>query len=72
MSTDTSDPAFPLPLGNQNIHPSVAGLTKREWFAGMVVQGMYANRHIYSEITDELMAQNAYHMADAMIGEGKK
>lgn len=72
MSTDTSDPAFPLPLGEQNIHPCVSGLTKREWFAGMVVQGMYANRHIYAEITDKLMAQNAYQMADAMIKEGKK
>lgn len=69
MNTDTSDSAFPLPLGNQNIDPSVAGLTKREWFAGRAL-GLLSP--VALEWSDRELARHAYAMADAMIEEGKK
>ena len=68
MSTDTSDPAFPLPLGEQNIHPCVSGLTKRERFAGMAL----ANLYTHHESDSRKAAEWAYLLADAMIEEGKK
>lgn len=34
-----NDPAFPHPSGAQGCD----GLTKREWFAGMALQGLLAN-----------------------------
>ena len=33
-------PAFPLPLGNENIDPSVAGMSLRAYLAGMALQGI--------------------------------
>lgn len=52
MSQDNSGSAFPIkvpavsmdgePTGGTTIHP---GLTKRELFAAMAMQGMWANRH---------------------------
>lgn len=69
MNKDTSDPAFPLPLGEQDMRPSVAGLTKREWFAGMAL-GLLNS--VALEWSNRELARHAYKMADAMIGEGKK
>ena len=68
-----SGPAFPVqewytdgspkPFGNK------PGLTKREYFAGLAMQGMLAAAENYR--TDEL-AQYAFQVADAMIEESNK
>lgn len=44
------------------------GLSKREWFAGMALQGMLANGCVVCEKT----AEEAYQQADAMLEEGAK
>lgn len=65
---ETGGPAFPLPLGNENIDPSAAGMTLRDWFAGKaataeieswIKEGM---RPDYKEI-----AESCYEFADAML-----
>jgi hypothetical protein len=67
-----NEPAFP------NITPDMCvdggpGLTKREWFAGMALQGILANPNtgIYSEnFSFAITKANAEYMADAMLEEG--
>lgn len=39
--TDGNDPAFPVPVGTNIL--DYGGLTKREWLAGMAMQGILAH-----------------------------
>jgi hypothetical protein len=65
-------PAFPLPLGNEQIDSSVAGMTLRDKFADSVLPAVYAE---YAKTNDLPMkpdvraavAVDAYAMADAML-----
>ena len=72
--TDKKDggPAFPLPSdGGRSIHPAVRGMSLRDWFAGMALQGLISvpeNGAIHSP-TD---AKTAFELADAMIEEHNK
>lgn len=66
-------PAFP----RSGIFPRVLpqeGFTKREWFAGMAVQGMLANfyQEGFPRQQAEDYAKSAFHVADAMLKEGKQ
>lgn len=42
------------------------GLSIRDWFAGQVLAGLKANK-IYSQDSEEMLAAQAYAMANAMI-----
>lgn len=60
-----NEPAFPLPLGNENIQPECAGLTKREYFAAMAMQGMLANSDCRTwDVSDDVVRA-----ADALLAE---
>lgn len=63
-SRDGDDPAFPLPLSYD-----AAGLTKREWFAGMAVQGLLVGGY---RIPDYGAAADARKVADLLIAELEK
>jgi hypothetical protein len=45
------------------------GLTKREWFAGLAMQGMLQTD--YSDGDEKPIAKLAFQVADAMLSEGK-
>ncbi len=45
-----------------------AGLTKREYFAGLAMQGMMANRDLTSKLCSEV-AKWSVEMADALLVE---
>lgn len=57
-------PAFPVKKWREEGH--YEGLSIRDWFAGMALQGMVANPSIGSLETDQF-ASDAYLYADAMI-----
>lgn len=62
---DNSEPAFPQTIDDMGTMRSVIeGLTKREWFAGMALQGILARG--YAEKIDDL-CYVAYRYADAML-----
>jgi len=63
-----NDPAFPIQTSH-NTDRNVAdfGLTKREWFAGMAMQGMCARADAPPNI--ESIKLVAYGIADAMLEE---
>lgn len=78
MTDKINDGGPVFPSGDfQNMEP-LNGLTKREWFAGMALQGMLADsndvpkselkKHGVEEVHDYI-AQAAFEYADAMIKE---
>ncbi len=64
--TYTGGPAFPVPTSAVPF----LGLSKREWFAGMALQGMIASGDANDNPVG-VIAQEAYKLADAMIRAGK-
>ena len=74
MSKDTSGPAFPvsIPAGHYWTGDAPYGLTKREWYAGLAMQGMIASQTPDESIATEMCAQWCFEMADAMLAEGNK
>ena len=64
---DTGGPAFP----STHPHGREEGMTLRDWFAGMAMQGLLADRSWQAMTTDQV-AGVAYCMADAMLKERSK
>ena len=65
--TNGENPAYPVPEYTQ-----VSGLTKRELFAAMAMQGMQANISYTTHYAAEQKAQLAVMNADALIAELNK
>lgn len=74
------EPAFPtVHYSASGAHSTVEGLTIRQWYAGMALQGLQNNPPLINgkklpseERSEALLAQCAYAVADAMIAEGEK
>ena len=61
--TDRNEPINPIePKGY-----IAKGLTKREYFAAMAMQGLCSNSKAYENLTDERLAEIALINADALI-----
>lgn len=78
MTNNNDAPAFPqrVPTGVCKImddgqmereFETVGGLSKREWFAGMALQGLMANSSV--GCTTEGFVRSALLMADALLAE---
>lgn len=65
--TEGNNPAFPT---ETNVKPFM-GLTKREWFAGMAINGILSYPGA-AGIPPENFVEAAYEIADAMIKHGEK
>lgn len=65
-------PAFPLPLGNENIDPSVGGMSLRDYFAAKTMAGLIGSvgkmsvgvSHPENNLR---LAKVSYAIADAML-----
>jgi hypothetical protein len=73
MSKDNSGPAFPVtPTNNSGqIGDTQFGLSVRQWYAGLAMQGLRNNRN-YCDADRIDVAVEAFRQADAMIAEGEK
>lgn len=73
MNDKTGGPAFPTTQYNRGISPSghSTGLTLRDYFAAKWMQGWMANPELDDDDWD-VVAANAYKMADAMLKEREK
>lgn len=70
MSKDNGGSAFPI-SGSEHGYPE-AGMTLRDYFAGLAMQGFVANKdrpYMYHPDDD---AEYAYQIADAMLKERAK
>ncbi len=65
--TNPNDPAFPANSG-------LSGLTKREWFAGMILPGFISGRQFLGPAAEDFKAaaKIAVALADALIAELNK
>lgn len=77
MSIPDGGPAFP----SDNYRSDERGMSLRDWFAGMALQGRLSNDTLLSNAEQsglpsdkfpETMARQAYGFADAMIAERNK
>ena len=77
MSKDNGGPAFPHHFTQDSIG-DCAGMTLRDWFAGLAMQSMLPDMYDYEEerhvhaARSRLMAADAYATADAMLAERSK
>jgi hypothetical protein len=74
MRESSNPPAFPVGC-NTNPDCDAAGMTLRDWFAGMALQGMIASPRL-SHLADNTpcttpprLAAFAYELAEAMLAE---
>lgn len=86
MSTNGSDGAFPHIYGNSSANSigslqsvqinSSGGMSKREWFAGMALQGFLTNLSKMGEnigrLTPQFLANQSVLTADAIVKELQK
>lgn len=75
------DPAYPVVLERNTSRDPFAtprrvqfeGLTKREWFAGMALQGALAGGAFdRADRRHDMLAQQAFMFADAMLAASKE
>lgn len=71
------EPAFPISIDTGDRVKGFYGLTKRQWLAGMAMQGMLANERQVSffETTGnaaKAVAELSFEIADAMIAFEEK
>ena len=75
MVKDTGGPAFPVQ--ERECMSAHDGMSLRDWFAGMALQGLLSGcrtetNEIAKEIANNIGIGLAYKMADAMIAERNK
>jgi len=80
--------AFARPVGHGDQHEMAGGMSLRDWFAGMALQGRLANTFVqentcaaldrakregvFADPPEKYEAQWAYKIADAMLAEKEK
>ncbi len=70
MTKETGGPAFPSAETFYDEIVHAGGMTLRDYFAAKAMQGLITSRHTDYEngwYDEDLLAQSAYKMADAML-----
>jgi hypothetical protein len=53
-------------------HADAMGLTKREYYAGLALQGLLANTNSLSDVRNQMMAKVSVKLADQLLTELEK
>lgn len=76
---DDGGPAFPqtdmlmnLGFPDIKVREVTGGLSIRDWFAGMALQGVLSNSDAFVRMNDQQVAACAYSAADAMLAARKE
>ena len=75
MSIDDGGPAFPKQCFEcEDMEVGPDGLSKRDWFAGMALQGMLSipPSQLASEFSIQEIVEGTYRWADVMLKERSK
>ena len=70
MTIETGGPAFPVTSDGTESAQFAFGLSRRDWFAGMAMQGLWSNPSC--DYSHEEAAETAYKQADAMLAESRR
>ena len=65
MTQHDGGPAFPRPVTPGYMEDGRAGMSLRDWFAGMALLGMFTNTITLED--PETMTEHAYCYSDAML-----
>lgn len=75
MESKDGGPVYPcfVPASGETGGMFHFGITKREWFAGMIIQGMLANPNVMNEngLFNMRNFRTAFECAESMIKSGK-
>lgn len=66
-----NEPAFPVDVHNRTL-TTVYGLTKREYFAGLAMQGLLGNSMLRMDTKPAVLAEESARFADALLAELEK
>ena len=75
MSKDDGGQVYPIP---DTLKCNLRGISRRDWLAGLAMQGMLSNSALLPALTDDIfkgkeaLTISAYTWADAMIADGTK
>ncbi len=75
MINETDESAFPTVQANNpfsSVHTASSGMSLRDWFAGLAMQGLLASETEESTSTYPGLSVMAYLQADAMMEARKK
>lgn len=76
MTKETGGSAFPhdawRPQQSMIYDPVSSGMSLRDWFAGMALQGLNANPNVWEELLEHEIIEISYRRADAMLKERLK
>jgi hypothetical protein len=53
------------------LHHESAGMSLRDWFAGMALSGIMSNSGSFASMSDSQVAETSYSAADAMLAARK-
>lgn len=70
--SNANEPAFPISAENSPNREAYWGLDKREYFAAMAMQGLWANSQTFGPLLQQnprAVAQWAVESADALLAE---
>lgn len=70
---DDGGPAFPVT--EKHLQEEYPGMTLRQWYAGMAMQGMLSDRHghrVEFEGDENAVAHRAFACADAMLAHERR
>lgn len=70
MVTDKSEPAFPV--AENGYHEGQGGMSLRQYYAGLAMQGLLAYPDAVGDGTSEDLAKSAVNAADALLKELEK
>lgn len=65
-------PAFPTESEVWEGNKDGQGMSLRDWFAGMALQGIYSNKYLTDTFCHAEIAKQSYLAADAMIAAREK
>ena len=69
--TDKKDDGGPAFSYSSNVFPNYTGMSLRDYFAGMALQGIIPH-DVEISMNDASLAASAYELADAMLAARKK
>lgn len=64
--------AFPQPERDSGLNSRDKGMSLRDWFAGQALSGLLASPRLWESVTEEMVAKQSFHFADAMMTERDK
>lgn len=61
-----------FPIQDNGWCPGLNGITRRDWLAGLVLQGIMATMADTKDLKIDVIVSDCYELSDALIAEGRR